>query len=817
MATGPGIVHPDLWLRDQIGSSLHDGMVAWWDLDEASGPRKSRVDPGSATLADVNGVEDGAGIAAAGNVAAALFDAAAFQELQADNIYIGEFGDHDFTVAGWFYFIDLGIGSGLVAKWEGPGTNVWILYQDSTNLRFYVSDDGSTGYNVVDGTALATDTWYFVVGWYNKAEGTINIQVNNGTIYSLVHLTGITGIGLGSILRLGTNPEGGTWHEGKMDSVGLWDRVLTAEEKTLLYNNGAGYTFHRLSYQLREQGQQANSLGINGLGRKTPAETGNTEGEYFIERTTKVLNMNSPVSTLEQRIGPLVLTPKTEPGRIAEDLSQAWFELVHLFPKAIDFGQVLTTVTAEVELYNAFRKTNILLNTIVNNLGAGVGFNPPAPGLPFSILHLTSLVLTVEATQEGSPVFEGTIDFGLSIYTLELPIEGLRVIVFPYAPEVPLIETMRFLTDVLEKQGGTEQRINLRKAPRQTFDLRLVREGSVERSQIENLVFDWHARAFGIPVWYEPTELTADVLVGATEIVVKSTAYADYRVGDIAIILESESKYDALTVLDVDPTRLTLESGTLNAYSAGVRVYPLRVCLAERMIQGSRMQNNVADFFFSFTTQDNNVQLGSTAAFATYNGKVLLDDPNFLPDVSLEKNFEREMTRIDSDTGRFQNATPWAKDRHISFKGWAINGSRQKLWEVRQLLHALRGRQTSFYIPTFQHELIPTQQLTSGASGLQVTNVGYTRYVKNRSPKNIIRLHLADGSKLIRAITSSAEAGAVENLVVDSTWPSNVPIVNILKIEMLELVRLDADDIKIEHSSAVGDARLVVPVKSVFD
>lgn len=550
--------------------------------------------------------------------------------------------------------------------------------------------------------------------------------------------------------------------------------------------------------QLREQGQDVDALGVNGQ-----------------EQTHPLKLLDTPIS------GPgthsvLVLGGNTGAARIAEDLSQVWFELVHLIPRSVDFGLILTTVQVDIELFNGFRRTNIPLNVVQNNVGLGLTIlNLPA--LPFSILHLDGLVLTLEATIDGQPDFDSTIDFELSLYTLTLLVEGSRVVTFPFLPERPMVERLRFLTDVMEKQIGTEQRVNLRQAPRQEFDIHVIRETPLERAEVENILFDWQARAFGVPVWYEPTKLTAAVVVDQLTITVQSTAFADYRVGGLAIIIEDENKFDSLIIQSFTATTITFTTGVQNTYAIGVKVYPLRVCVAEKTIGGTRRQSNAGEFFIRFRVNDNIVSLASTAAFSSHNSKVLLDDPNFLPDNSLQRDYIREIQTMDNETGKFSNSTPWEKGKNVTFKGWAINGSRQKLWEVRQLLHALRGRQTSFYLPTFQDELVATQQLTSGATSLQISYVGYARYAKHRSTKNIIRVTTTAGVKHIKTITNSVEAGAVENLTVGTAWSATIPVANIAKIEMLELVRLDSDEIRIDHLSAVGDAQIVVPVKTVFD
>lgn len=556
----------------------------------------------------------------------------------------------------------------------------------------------------------------------------------------------------------------------------------------------------QLTNQLRHRGTNTDCIGARGLQ--------NDETVYDIPwvKNGKPSDLPFPVRT-----------PVRGKGYVHDDTGSEWWEKVHLLPRFIDFGQILTTQSIDMELFNAFRLEDKQLNSIDNNVGEGLNVLN-VPTLPHTILHLDGLVLTIEATTDGVPNFDSTIDFNLNIYTLLLPVEGNRVIVFPYAPESPMIETLGFLTDVITAKDGSEQRICLRKGPRQEYDMRLIREEQFEKNQIEFLLFDWQARAFGIPVWYEPTKLTAAASIGAVTVSVESTAYADYREGGLAIVMQDEQTFDSLEIDTIGPTSLTFTSGLQHAYEAGTKVYPIKPCMAQKVIQGQRYRTGAAEYTMRMRVMDNDVDLSSAAAFSSFGGKVLLDDDNFTPDGTLPLAFEREIVEFDGTTGKFSHTTPWSKSKRVSQKAWAISGSRQKLWEVRQLLYHLKGKQVSFYLPTFQHEFTVVSDLLQGVASMNVRNSGYTRLVKARSTWNIIKISLVDGSTLTRTILSSSETSeTVEALAVDAQWASLIPVANIAKVECYELVRFDTDEFRIEHLSGVGDATIIAPVKSVFD
>ena len=86
---------------------------------------------------------------------------------------------------------------------------------------------------------MSTGASYFVVGWHDSVNNTLNIQVNNGTVNSLAWTAGVLNgsadFAIGA--RRDTAP---LYFDGRIDAVGLWKRVLTSGERTSLYNSGTG-------------------------------------------------------------------------------------------------------------------------------------------------------------------------------------------------------------------------------------------------------------------------------------------------------------------------------------------------------------------------------------------------------------------------------------------------------------------------------------------------------------------------------------------------------------------------------------------------
>ena len=178
---------------------------------------------------------------------------------------------------------------------------------------------------------------------------------------------------------------------------------------------------------------------------------------------------------------------------------------------------------------------------------------------------------------------------------------------------------------------------------------------------------------------------------------------------------------------------------------------------------------------------------------------------------------ETKVYVLDNVSGDYSHFASQARSLRQSKKGF-LTQSRQELWELRQLLHFLRGKQVSFYIPTFSKDLIPNQTLVSGNSTFNMADIGYVTNANDRWSKKVFRMHLTDGTVLIRTIVDSSQVStSEEQLTVDTVWPYNITVADIDRIEFLEKVRFDTDDIQIIHRNALGEASCIVPTVEVTD
>jgi hypothetical protein len=216
--------------------SLLTGLQAYWAFDESSG-NATDSSGNSNTLTNNNSATYTTGVL--GN-AATLVGTSSQSFSIADNAFVS-------VVTGWslsFWFrLDSsqtgGSGSYYSLYGKRTGENGILGYTENVSgtWRLYIaSGTGSFSGAQVSGLALSLDTWYHCVVYYNSSSTKVYV---NGTEYT-ISLPNITDPS--SAFQIGAG-SGYPTHRGKIDEFGIWDRELTSDDVSSLYNSGAGLAY----------------------------------------------------------------------------------------------------------------------------------------------------------------------------------------------------------------------------------------------------------------------------------------------------------------------------------------------------------------------------------------------------------------------------------------------------------------------------------------------------------------------------------------------------------------------------------------------
>jgi hypothetical protein len=226
-------LHP----RQTLGHNLLNSLVEFWPLNEPMGVRfgAHQRTPATPTLTPAMC----AGVPGSGALAMQCAVAGASNYLTTAAGAQWAFGDTDYTVACWGRNDYTTSPYLLAATIAGDAYPMYSLQIQSNDFLFYTSPDGSHSYYTYTATGATQGVWYYVVGRHDSVNNLLMISVNNGAVTaSTAYSLGGRSSSTRKVYIGGT--EGAFGRRVSVQGAGIWNRLLTADEESWLYNGGVG-------------------------------------------------------------------------------------------------------------------------------------------------------------------------------------------------------------------------------------------------------------------------------------------------------------------------------------------------------------------------------------------------------------------------------------------------------------------------------------------------------------------------------------------------------------------------------------------------
>jgi hypothetical protein len=334
----------------------------------------------------------------------------------------------------------------------------------------------------------------------------------------------------------------------------------------------------------------------------------------------------------------------------------------------------------------------------------------------------------------------------------------------------------------------------------------------VTRDSINAVLFDWQARVFGVPVWFEQRPLDGDIIVDDTNINVDTSA-ADFRLDSLVMVWTTNQDFEVLEIDSFTANNIVTKTPFAKAFTAGLSVVtPVRTAFTKPALSNKRFAIGPSDFGMEFEVLDN-IDLAALGPFNTYQGigqsiaKPILDGFNFMPSATIGEGNRRKVERLDVITGPPTQFSPWAKGKPIYQFGFEAK-SLAEVFEWRQLAHFLRGSQLSFYVPTGRTDFKPVTDIGNLATFIDVENFGFTNFIQEVTPRSDLRFVRIDGTSSVHQIVASQEQSpTVERISFSPALSPALPVVDIDRIEFVTLCRIDRDQVSLTHGRP-GEARI---------
>jgi len=320
------------------GQDIVDGLVAYWPLDEGVGTEAADLS-GNGSDGTLNGGPEWV----EGKFGGALDFDGNDDYVDCGNPPILNFGTNDFTISAW---IKVSVNPGGDTRifsngGDGGGGIRYVLYirdDDDGDIKILVDDDGSGDYGKndpdSDGGLYNSGGWHHIVGMRRDGtdlriyiDGVEDIHATNhgdATIPADYDLSG-TSQRNAYIGTLADADDGdlGDFFLGLIDDVAVWNRGLTSEEVSYLWNNGIGNPIDVIPpgqasdpYPPDEQADVLRDMVLSW----TPGESINTHDVYF---GTNFDNVNNADTDSPLLVGPAQDAETYDTGRL--EFSQTYF------------------------------------------------------------------------------------------------------------------------------------------------------------------------------------------------------------------------------------------------------------------------------------------------------------------------------------------------------------------------------------------------------------------------------------------------------------------------------------------------------------
>lgn len=472
-----------------------------------------------------------------------------------------------------------------------------------------------------------------------------------------------------------------------------------------------------------------------------------------------------------------------------------FYNRIHVEPHSHHFGSIVTLITDEILIWNAYFVPKTCSQIVEVNGGE---WDLTGLSTPFELNGLGYTIFDIDVPVEGSPTFEGSITFDFTAANdVVVVVSGTRLALFPWRPQQPVKEKLAWLTDVLDAKDGSEQRISVRQVPRQGFKFPVMMESEKQQAKLDAVMFGWQKRSWGLPVWPELVVHTATITAAVTTITVDTTN-ADFRDDSLAIIWQSEDNCEVVQIETVAAGSLTLATPVQNTFTGHKLIMPVRTAQMDASSKRKGYSSGLAIADVSFAVKDNILLTGFTPA-TTYKTLPVLTEATAV-NPTQKKSSDGDVYVVDCKTGDFDYFSD--SDFNINLQSHLFyKDTKADCWDFRKFIHSLLGQIGTFYVATHKDDMILDAQIGSSDTSFNIEGIGLADNMGVNDLRTDIAFIFPNGTQLYREVTGITKSGTEEIITIDSSLGVEVDPGDCI-ISWLDKLRLAEDEVEFVWTKA---------------
>ena len=358
--------------------------------------------------------------------------------------------------------------------------------------------------------------------------------------------------------------------------------------------------------------------------------------------------------------------------------------------------------------------------------------------------------------------------------------------ILPYPAIVPVNEVLEWKTDVFESLDGTEDRIQLRSMPRQSFSYSIhVTTKNIQASF--NSINKFLREKWAIPIWTE-MQYVGEINETKTEIKCVTSCY-DLRNDSLAMLYDVRcGDWQVIEILTVSSNHITCKNNF--KYMKRACLLPLRVGYIVGDV--NKETNYLYETYKINYFIEDNLYLDGNVPPQYLGYDVCLQEPVFGSN-DTTKTFNMNDFINDNMTGVVSRYNPVKLVKYYSTYG-VFASNAEEVRDYKLFLYRLSGMLTSFWLPTFE---VNFRKSSEGylTNKIKVKDDGY---FENQFRNNIGIESRSRGWFFAKITQVVPVAGGNIELTLDNNI--NADSADVLRISYIGLYRSISDSFQLKWS-----------------
>lgn len=388
-----------------------------------------------------------------------------------------------------------------------------------------------------------------------------------------------------------------------------------------------------------------------------------------------------------------------------------------------------------------------------------------------------------------------------------------------------IVERLSWLTNVIVRRDGSEQRRQVRLHPRRMLEYSILRQTTLLQTRLDNFLWGASSRAMMVPIWTDGQRLSVAAASGADTITVDTVTY-DYDTNGYVMLWRSPTEYEVVAISAVASGSLTLAEELENDWPANTTIIvPARLGRLTQQMQGSQIAHGLRSYKLVFEIDEASYSTNRITALSPtqYLSTDTFEFPTLPPttEASDDQDFSYEHTYgvIDLQTGAVALDTG-ARDKPYTLVPYAQKfRNRAQISEWWGFLDARQGRRVPVWVPSWEWDFVPTDM---DINVLTYQSNGYADLIDGAAGRKDIQIYYErkglvqeKGTRIYRRITGAEDNGDGTEDISFSTVFLDAADYNKIRVSFLRYCRLESDTAEMTWTTA-GIASTKVTLRELY-